>query len=274
MGAVQIAFDFGATRVQAFPDARAEETRAARKLELRLCELLGAVVLLTLTDNSRTMVSARERQGVVHVRLHSMFASADDSALRAIANFLVHGHGAASSELQRYIERHRAQIRRASDAERALTARERPSARRGARSEHGDREHLSPRVGKHHDLQAMFERVNASYFDGSVQAHIDWARMSRGHGRRRRRHSIKLGSYRGHGALIRVHPILDAAWVPPFFVEYIVYHEMLHHVIPMPVHNGKRRLHGPEFKSRERLFPRYAEALAWERANLDRLLSS
>jgi predicted metal-dependent hydrolase len=266
MAAVQIVFDFfRGARSRALPDAEAEEARGARRLEQRLGELLGAVVLLTLTDNGRTMVSARERQGVVHVRLHSMFASADDATLRAIASFLVDGHGKASAQLQRYIDHHRAQIRR-----RAISAaRTTESPTRGVRTRSS-----AAGTGKHHDLQAMFERINAAYFDGSVDAHIDWARMSRGHGRRRRRHSIKLGSYRGSGAQIRVHPILDADWVPPFFVEYIVYHEMLHHVIPMPVHNGKRRLHGPEFKSRERMFPRYAEALAWERANLDRLLSS
>ena len=41
---------------------------------------------------------------------------------------------------------------------------------------------------------------------------------------------------------------------------------MLHHVIAMPVENGRRTLHGPEFRARERMFERYAEAIAWERA--------
>jgi hypothetical protein len=271
MGAVQIAFDFGAARARTLPDAEAEEVRRARKLEQRLGELLGAVVLLTLTDNARTMVSARERDGVVHVRLHGMFAGADDVTLRAIAAFLIDGHGKASAQLQRYIDAHRAQIRRRALARAAQPA-GRASVSRGAHA--ATREAPASARGKHHDLGAMFARINAAFFGGGVDASIGWARMARGQGRRRRRHSIKLGSYRARGALIRVHPILDAEWVPPFFVEYIVYHEMLHHVIPMPVHNGKRRLHGPEFKSRERLFPRYTEALAWERANLDRLLSS
>jgi len=62
--------------------------------------------------------------------------------------------------------------------------------------------------------------------------------------------------------------------VPRFFVEYIVYHEMLHHVVQMPVLDGRRCMHGPEFKARERCFARYAEAIAWEREHLDRLLAS
>jgi hypothetical protein len=41
----------------------------------------------------------------------------------------------------------------------------------------------------------------------------------------------------------------------------------------MPVLNGRRRLHGADFRARERQFERYDEAIAWEQANLDRLLS-
>src|SRR4051812_25586587 len=69
------------TGANALPDAEAEVARGVRKLELRLSELLGAVVDLTLTDNSRTMVSARERQGITHVRLHNMFVGADETTL-------------------------------------------------------------------------------------------------------------------------------------------------------------------------------------------------
>jgi hypothetical protein len=262
MGAVQTAFDFGAGRARALPDAAAEQIRLARKLEHRLSELLGQSIALTLTDNSRTMVSAREKSGIAHVRLHHMFADADDSTLRAVVRFLREGHGAASGAIQRYIEQHRAHIR-------SLP----PRAREASAPFDAGVAQIARGNGKHHDLHALFARLNARYFAGEVRARIDWARMSRGLGRARRRHSIKLGSYRGRDPLIRVHPVLDAAWVPAFFVEYIVYHEMLHHVIPMPVENGRRRLHGPDFRAREREFHDYDLAIAWERANLERLLS-
>jgi hypothetical protein len=41
----------------------------------------------------------------------------------------------------------------------------------------------------------------------------------------------------------------------------------------MPLRNGRRLLHGPEFRARERLFARYSEAIAWERDHLERLLA-
>jgi hypothetical protein len=249
MAAVQIALDFGPPRPSLKLDPETERQRRQHNLALRLSQLMRTDVALALTDNGRTMVSARHRGGVAHVRLHHMFAEADETTVRAVARFLTDGHGQASGEVQRFIDAHRALIKR------RLT-------RLGVRSH-----------GQHHDLRAILEALNERYFDPRVEAHIGWARMSRALGRRRKRRSIKLGSYRGREPLIRVHPVLDAAWVPRFFVEYIVYHEMVHHVVAMPVENGRRELHGPAFRARERQYERYDEAIAWERENLDRLLS-
>jgi hypothetical protein len=74
--------------------------------------------------------------------------------------------------------------------------------------------------------------------------------------------------------LIRVHPVLDKDWVPRYFVEYIVYHELLHHLIPTVRIGGVNVLHPSEFGAREREFRHYARALAWERKHIDRLLRS
>jgi predicted metal-dependent hydrolase len=100
---------------------------------------------------------------------------------------------------------------------------------------------------------------------------VTWARSHTARASASRR-SIKLGSYTSRDRLIRVHPALDAAFVPRFFVEYIVYHEMLHHVLPPRLLNGRRELHGPAFLARERQFHDYQAALRWERENLRKLL--
>lgn len=102
--------------------------------------------------------------------------------------------------------------------------------------------------------------------------HITWGR-SNGQRARAARRSIKLGSYTSRDRLIRVHPALDAAFVPRYFVEYIVYHEMLHHMLPPSMQNGRRDLHGTLFQAREKKFEHYQAALAWERDNLSRLLN-
>jgi hypothetical protein len=55
-------------------------------------------------------------------------------------------------------------------------------------------------------------------------------------------------------------------------VEYIVFHEMLHQLFPSARDAGRHVHHPKAFRDRERAFPRYAAAVAWERANLATLL--
>ena len=126
-------------------------------------------------------------------------------------------------------------------------------------------------LGSHHSLGAIFARLNAEYFDGRVDASIRWGRRTRA---RRPRRSIKLGSYNSRLGLIRVHPALDATWVPDYFVEYVVYHEMLHHIIPVELGVGRRRPHGRDFRRRERLYHSYGRARVWEKLHLSELLIS
>jgi hypothetical protein len=56
------------------------------------------------------------------------------------------------------------------------------------------------------------------------------------------------------------------------FLQYILYHEMLHSVVPDEMVGGRRRVHTEEFNRRERQFPRYGRARRWEQENLARFL--
>jgi hypothetical protein len=82
-----------------------------------------------------------------------------------------------------------------------------------------------------------------------------------------------MGVYLHDQMLIRIHPALDDPRVPRHFVELVVFHEMLHQAIP-PVNgrDGRRIVHGRDFRARERLFPGYGRARAWEKQNLHLLL--
>lgn len=207
---------------------------------------------LTITDNRRTMVSLRrpKNHALIEVRLHHMFLHADHATWTALSDYLFAGDRSAATSIARYIEQNRRAIRRPRRRAIALSA-----------------------AGVHHDLQAICRAVNERYFAGAAQVDITWSRenAARVHAGRR---SIKLGSYSGRDRLIRVHPALDAAFVPKYFVEYIVFHEMLHHMLPPQVLNGRRELHGPSFRARERQFDDYDAALRWERENLGQLLRS
>jgi len=125
--------------------------------------------------------------------------------------------------------------------------------------------------GKKHDLQAIFGRLNDTYFQGMVDASVTWGRRVKG--RTGQRASIKLGTYCAQRKLIRIHPALDGSWVPRYFVEYVLFHEMLHHMIPMPLReDGRREVHSAEFRASEQRFRHYARALEWERQHISRLL--
>src|SRR5262249_55056710 len=125
--------------------------------------------------------------------------------------------------------------------------------------------------GQTHDLLELFRKLNEKHFGGAVDALITWGKRS---SVRKPRRTIKLGSYSAIERLIRVHPSLDRPWVPRYFISSVIFHEMLHHVIPSSQGGCRRMLHPPEFRERERAFRDHERALAWEKAHIARLLRS
>ena len=114
------------------------------------------------------------------------------------------------------------------------------------------RKRLTPPAGGCYDLDAMFDALNAQYFDGELgKPRLGWSV------RRSRR---LLGHYDHAHHTIVISRLLDNRAVPRFVVEYVLYHEMLHLKHPVEYRSGRRCVHGPEFKSEERLFPGFEEA--------------
>lgn len=124
--------------------------------------------------------------------------------------------------------------------------------------------------GQFFDLRAIFKRLNARYFRNKLTRYrIVW-------GRRRKLRPVSYfvyGTIQEEDRLIRIHPLLDAAFVPEWFVEYVIYHEMLHAVVQDEVHpSGRRRVHTKEFKEKEQKYRNYRRAQRWEAQNLARFL--
>lgn len=237
------------------PAASLEPSRRRRpaiseeiRLEAELGRRIGTPILVRVTDNTSTMISFRRRGRALYVRAHRMFAAAPPEVLDALAHF-VSRDDIPKDEAQRldaWIEQHRDVLTEArSDALR-----------------------IQP-FGETHDLSAIFDRLNATLFAGRISATITWTRAAKG----QRRTSIHMGTYSDELRLIRIHPALDQAWVPELFVEFVVFHEMLHQVHGVAGHGeGRRAVHPPAFRADEKRFPRYAEARRWEKDNLRRLL--
>jgi hypothetical protein len=124
--------------------------------------------------------------------------------------------------------------------------------------------------GRFFDLKSIFNRLNARYFRNSLKGYkILW-------GRKRKlppKEYFVFGTIQEEDRIIRIHPLLDQRFVPLWFLEYVIYHEMLHSVVPDEVGaNGRRRVHTSQFNQRERRYPLYEKAKRWEDENLARFL--
>jgi hypothetical protein len=246
-------FDIEPDGAETAPATERDLEEARRTLERRIrAHLSRGTLSLTLTNNRYTMISVRRenREGrCFKVRLHAMFVDANPMIARALARYIVHNDRDSSRLLGEYIDANQHQVRGRS--RRAGTAR------------------MVTR-GRYHDLQEIYDDLNRRYFNGAIDARITWGQRG---GRPRRRNSIKMGSYSVEDRLVRIHRSLDRAFVPRFFVEWIVYHEMLHQVHEIKVVNGRRLFHSREFLRDEACFEHYAEARRWERIHLDALLT-
>jgi hypothetical protein len=219
---------------------------ARRALERKLRGAFPGPVILSITDNRHSIITHRVQRGILHARLHHMFLDAPASVADALVRYVTRGDRDASATLGDYIDANGFRLARRKRSSLLLTR------------------------GRYHDLLPLFDELNRRYFEGTVNALITWGKRPTTKAPARK--TIKLGSYSAVDRLIRVHPSLDRKWVPRYFVAYIVYHEMLHHVVPGSRGLGRVNLHPPEFKEREHHFRHFERAIDWERRHVARLL--
>lgn len=217
----------------------------ARPAELAdwLTNQLDRPVRLVFTNNRSTLLSYREEDELLHVRLHRFFAAAEAPVVEALARYLADDNRQAGRVIDAFV------------AEQAELMAFEPRA-------------VEPR-GRFHHLGEILAELNQSYFHGACDVRITWGHA----GRRRYRRSIQLGSFVSHEKLIRIHPCLDQAFVPRSYVAWVVFHEMLHETYGIERNRGRRSIHPPEFEALEESYPGYRECKQWEEANLPRLLA-
>lgn len=112
----------------------------------------------------------------------------------------------------------------------------------------------------HHHLESLAAEVHRTYFYKYPPLPVRWGQQIS----RKKRRSIRLGSYNHHTAEVRIHPMLNSPHVPAFFIQSVIHHEYLHHVLGAP--------HNRRFHQHERTFRYYRESQEWIRRNLAFLL--
>jgi hypothetical protein len=205
-------------------------------------QLSGRSLFLVITDNRTSMLSVRKTAEGLVVRVHRIFLSAGTEIFTEIANFL--SKGRCNSRLLRSFFR---------DNRPLLT--QKSPLKPGQQA-----------AGKTYCLKSIFEKLNACYFDGSISASITWGRTNP----RQRVKMRTLGSYNFETETIRINSLLDKKTVPGYFVEFVVYHEMLHAWLGIKKKNGRRSVHSKEFRIHEKNFREYAKAMEWERVRFGR----
>ena len=177
------------------------------------------------------------------MRLSDVLQEAPLEVLEALMHVLIAGASRrkpASNYLQRYLE--------------YLYQPEVESRHAEIRLNRAKKQILGAR-GKYYDLNRCFARLNRRYFGGKLcKPTLTWSV------RRSRR---QLGYHDDHLNLIVISRWLDRASVPPYVVDYVMYHEMLHMVIPIEYRQGKRVVHTQEFKQKENEFVYFREAMKW-----------
>jgi SprT-like family protein len=185
----------------------------------------------------------RVRSGQVYVRLSDISKDCPPEVMRALAFVLVArllGKKVPAVHDRTYRDYSLApEVMRSSDIARR---------RRG-------RKVISSARGNTYDLEKMFSKLNRKYFDSSLEKPtITWSQ--------RKTRSI-LGHHDRVYETITISKSLDSPQVPEWFVEYILYHEMLHITHAARMINGRRYYHTAAFRLDERRFAKYEEAQRW-----------
>ena len=224
-----------------------EESDSKRALVLMdaLQTRLQTSLRLVITDNKRLMISAVRKKNRLEIRLHHMFLHADETIINALSRYIAKRDRRSGALLDNYIRDHQDHI----------------DTRRRRRS------YLDTHHQVHH-LGRIMKSLETHFSESMKGLTIGWGRYST----RKRQHTIQLGSYSREEFIIRIHPVLDHSWVPEYYVASVVFHEMLHHVVPPRRIGRVFRHHTEDFLRRERAFEHFSRSREWEKRNLSRLL--
>ncbi|MCD6385007.1 M48 family metallopeptidase [Candidatus Sumerlaeota bacterium] len=234
------------------------ERICGRRLNLRINDNVSSLLNVTY-PRARPKDPAGRKE--INVSINRIFLQAPPEVIEAVGQFIRRATQKNRTIIRRFIYENWHKIRSPSAPRRLVVK------------------------GKYFNLAEVLKKVNREYFQGKLRVRISWS-LPRGrldtvasdkteHKRRRRKRSfryIQFAAYDETHRLIRVNPRLDNKRVPSYFMEYIIYHEMLHSIIPPRLTpSGRLVYHTPEFRRRERLFKYYEKARQWEENCFDKI---
>lgn len=210
---------------------------------------LGMKLHLKINDNRSTMLNVKWEPDCTRVSMHRMFLQAPQNVMQALACYLKGDDRKLAPSIKAYIE---------------------DTLQKMDYTHQLDLTQLETK-GFYYNLNEIYLRLNREYFDNRLKLHMTWF----GKGRRRRCKRLTFGLYQDPLRLIKINRLLDHPYFPDYFVDYVVYHEMLHHVCPAYVdETGYKHIHSKAFKEHEKKFKNFNEAQTWIKNNQEYLFNA
>ncbi len=198
----------------------------------------GRKLHLKINDNFSTMLSVRWEPDYTKVSLHRMFLQAPQNVMKSLACYISQKHREIAPNIKWFIDEQMGQLNYSSLL---------------------NRRNLCAQGSTYH-LQKIYDELSQEYFNEDLNILITWY----GRAEQLPRTRIALGLYHDTLKLIKIHRVMDNPLFPRYVVEFIVFHEMLHHVCPA-YHDaaGIQHIHSKEFKAMESKYRHYQLAEQW-----------
>ncbi|MCC8179538.1 MAG: hypothetical protein LIP23_01295 [Planctomycetes bacterium] len=227
------------------------ERRNPLDLQDELTRRVGRKVRLVLTDNRSSMVSSRSRGGLLEVRLQRMFLYASEQVLDEVVGVVTSGRRGSTSRaaLRSFIDNRVSELRTAA-----------PAAKRTVSP---DRLRSS-----YHPITEYAQYLNETYLGNRSTAEVVWGRRNSVRSSR----SIRFAAYDPVRNRITMNRKMDRPDIPRYFIEFVLFHEMLHEVLGIGERpDGRRDIHGSLFQLMESTFPDAQRAREFEQELCKRL---
>ncbi|MBU7042490.1 MAG: M48 family peptidase [Theionarchaea archaeon] len=109
--------------------------------------------------------------------------------------------------------------------------------------------------GKHHNLHDSFRRVNTTYFNSIMEKPLlTWSS---------RKAKRTLGKYDPQRDAVIISRMLDSPVIPEAFLDFIMYHELLHKKHGIVCNGARHKIHTRAFKKDEQKFAEYEKMKAF-----------
>ncbi|MBN2479265.1 MAG: hypothetical protein JXA94_03470 [Parachlamydiales bacterium] len=204
-------------------------------------ESSNIAVRLRVKEYKSTYISVAKSKKEIKISLHSLFLNSPESIKKALFSFCLKRDKASFNIIKGYANRYFENL----DYTHKL-----------------DKKKLFTK-GKVYDLKNILDTMNLFYFKDKLNLlNITWFEVPN---YTKFRH-FTFGSYDKNLKLIRINKLLDSDIIPFYFINYVVYHEILHYIIPEKMgENLRRSVHSKEFKEKEKRFAYYKEARSFEK---------